>query len=201
MDSSGLPPKIVGIAQRAARSARRAPRLLQIETLPTPIGDLVLVADADGRLCNVDWGDCGQRQRRLLDRYLGRGRYRLEAAAQISIAATALRAYFAGDLAAIDGLAVDPGGTPFQQQAWSALRGIPAGATIRYADLAHRIGRPQASRAAGHANALNPISVVLPCHRVVGSNGALTGYGGGLARKQWLLQHEGVPGRRAVATD
>jgi methylated-DNA-[protein]-cysteine S-methyltransferase len=107
--------------------------------------------------------------------------------------AEALRRYFAGDLAAFDGLAIDPlGGTPFQREVWAALREIPAGRTASYADIAERIGRPRAVRAVGAANGQNPVAIAIPCHRVIGRDGTLTGYGGGLPRKEWLLRHEGV---------
>ncbi len=103
-----------------------------------------------------------------------------------------LDAYFGGDLTAIDDIAVELYGTPFQRDVWTALRDIPAGSTTSYAELAQRIDRPSAVRAVGAANGSNPISIVVPCHRVIGANGALTGYGGGLDRKQWLLRHEKV---------
>ena len=100
--------------------------------------------------------------------------------------------YFAGDLTAIDALDVDPGGTPFQSRVWSALRSIPAGTTVSYAELASRIGARHAVRAVGAANGANPIPIVIPCHRVIGASGRLVGYGGGLERKAWLLRHEGA---------
>lgn len=103
-----------------------------------------------------------------------------------------LRAYFDGDRHAIDAIAVEPAGTPFQRRAWLALRDIPPGSTVTYRALAERIGRPAAVRAVGAANGANPIPVVLPCHRVVGSGGRLVGYGGGLDCKRWLLMHEGA---------
>ena len=103
-----------------------------------------------------------------------------------------LEAYFAGDLAALDQIAVRPAGTPFQRRVWDALRTIRAGTTSSYRDLAACIGSPSAVRAVGAANGANPISIVLPCHRVIGSDQRLTGYGGGLHRKRWLLTHEGV---------
>ena len=104
---------------------------------------------------------------------------------------TRIKAYFDGDLTALDSIAVKPDGTPFQQLVWKALLDIPAGRTDTYGGLAQRIGRPSAVRAVGLANGQNPISLVIPCHRVIGANGKLTGYGGGLDRKQWLLEHEG----------
>jgi methylated-DNA-[protein]-cysteine S-methyltransferase len=104
----------------------------------------------------------------------------------------ALRRYFAGDVFALDAIEVDTGGTPFQQLVWRALRRIPAGTTWSYSRLAQEIGRPSATRAVAAANGANPVSIVIPCHRVIGSDGSLTGYGGGLPRKRWLLVHEGA---------
>jgi methylated-DNA-[protein]-cysteine S-methyltransferase len=104
-----------------------------------------------------------------------------------------LEAYFAGDLAALDRIAVRPAGTPFQRRVWDALRTIRAGTTSSYRDLAVRIGSASAVRAVGAANGANPIPIVVPCHRIIGSSGSLTGYGGGLDRKRWLLRHEGSP--------
>jgi methylated-DNA-[protein]-cysteine S-methyltransferase len=104
-------------------------------------------------------------------------------------AAEQLAAYFAGELRAFD-LTLAPRGTPFQQRVWAALREVPYGETVTYGELAATIGRPTASRAVGHANGHNPISIIVPCHRVVGSAGDLTGYGGGLPRKRFLLDLE-----------
>src|SRR5687768_9354596 len=103
----------------------------------------------------------------------------------------AFERYFAGGPDALDGLAVDPGGTPFQSRVWLALREIGAGTTWSYEQLAQRVGSPAAVRAVGAANGANPIPLVLPCHRVIGKNGKLVGYGGGMERKAWLLRHEG----------
>ena len=105
---------------------------------------------------------------------------------------TALRAYFAGDLHALDRLSVDPIGTTFQRRVWTALRTVKAGLTVSYADIANAIGAPTSTRAVGAANGANPIAIVVPCHRIIGSGGSLVGYGGGLERKRWLLEHEGV---------
>lgn len=98
--------------------------------------------------------------------------------------------YFAGKRRTFE-LELAPRGTPFQLAVWNALLAIPYGDTISYAELARRIGKPAAVRAVGAANGANPIPVIIPCHRVIGSNGSLTGYGGGIERKQWLLAHEG----------
>ena len=104
--------------------------------------------------------------------------------------------YFNGDIRAIDALEADPAGTEFQQDVWAELRRIRAGTTISYSQLAARISRPDAVRAVGTANGANPVPIVIPCHRVIGANGSLVGYGGGLEMKRWLLAHEGlIPGR------
>ena len=162
------------------------------DRLATPIGELLIVADRGGKLRAVDWSDHEARMRRLLDRFYGKSRYALAGADDPGGHTRTLRRYFKGDLAEIDKLPVETAGTPFQTAIWRALRQIPAGRTISYAELAQRIGRPKAVRAAGLANGQNPISIVVPCHRVIGSDGRLTGYGGGLPRKQWLLEHEGA---------
>jgi methylated-DNA-[protein]-cysteine S-methyltransferase len=120
------------------------------------------------------------------------GTFTFEEDLQAGSAAAALRRYFAGDVFALDALEVDTGGTPFQQEVWRTLRRIPAGTTWSYAHLAKEIGRPSATRAVAAANGANPVSIVIPCHRVIGSDGSLTGYGGGLPRKRWLLVHEGA---------
>ncbi len=103
-----------------------------------------------------------------------------------------IEAYFRGDLGAVDDLEVDGGGTPFQRRVWQALREVPAGETASYQELAAELGRPTASRAVGSANARNPIALVVPCHRIVRSDGNLGGYAYGLTRKRWLLEHEGA---------
>lgn len=163
---------------------------LRLERMASPIAELALVLDGAGRLCTLGWTDREDRWRR--DLRLRHGADLLLRPAQgRSRAAEALDAYFAGDLTALDALPVNPGGTPFQRSVWSALREIPAGTRITYAQLAVRLGRPAALRAVGHANGANPISLVIPCHRLVGADGSLTGYGGGLERKRWLLAHEG----------
>ncbi|WP_421999656.1 methylated-DNA--[protein]-cysteine S-methyltransferase [Reyranella sp.] len=170
----------------------REPLALLVDRLDTPIGELLVVADRDGQLRTVDWTDHEARMRQLLDRYYGRDGYTLEAARDPGGLTRAMRAYFAGDVDVIETLPVATAGTPFQTSVWRELRRIRRGGTISYAELASRIGKPRAVRAAGLANGQNPISIVVPCHRVIGSDGTLTGYGGGLPRKKWLLQHEGA---------
>jgi O-6-methylguanine DNA methyltransferase len=125
--------------------------------------------------------------RLLRDHY---GSYTLEEAAAPLALTQALQAYFDGNIGALAEVRIATGGTPFQREVWNALRSIPAGTTISYGLLAASLGRAGASRAVGAANGANPIPIVVPCHRVIGANGTLTGYGGGLAHKKWLLEHE-----------
>ena len=165
---------------------------LLIDRLPTPIGEMIVIADGDGNLRTVDWTDHEVRMKRLLDRQFGKGRYSLKPARDPGGLSSAMRRYFKGDHAVIEKLPVKADGTPFQKSVWKALRGIKRGTAVSYAELARRIGKPKAVRAVGLANGQNPVSVVVPCHRVIGSDGSLTGYGGGLPRKKWLLEHEGV---------
>ena len=168
------------------------PLALLIDRLQTPIGELIVVADRDGKLRALDWTDHEANMRRLLDRHYGKKGYTLDKARDPGGLTTAMRRYFKGDLAVLAKLTVATAGTPFQNSVWRALRKIKDGTAISYAELARRIGKPKAVRAVGLANGQNPISIVVPCHRVIGSDGSLTGYGGGLPRKKWLLEHEGV---------
>ena len=163
-----------------------------IDRLATPIGELIVIADRQGHLRTVDWTDHEARMKRLLDRAYGKGRYTLTPKRDPGGLSSGMRRYFKGEIGVLKDLPVAMPGTPFQQSVWKALRRIKDGTAISYADLARRIGRPRAVRAVGLANGQNPIGIVVPCHRVIGSNGSLTGYGGGLERKQWLLAHEGA---------
>ena len=166
-----------------------------LERVPTPIGRMLVLTDAHANLRAVDWEDYESRMHTLLRRQYGKGAVMLRDAAHPSPARHALQAYFDGDVGAVARIPVAFGGTPFQQQVWRALRGIEAGRPISYGTLAGWIGRPTAVRAVGLANGANPVGIVIPCHRVIGANAALTGYGGGLHRKRWLLAHEaGRPG-------
>lgn len=171
---------------------------LSTDRIRTPIGELILVADVEGRLCAVGWTDHEARLKRTLDRAYGAGGYALAQRRNPGGLTAAISAYFDGDLGSIDRITVAPAGTPFQKRVWKALRAIPCGKTLSYSELARRIGRPEAVRAVGHANGANPVGVVVPCHRLVGKDGSLTGYGGGISRKRWLLAHEAsaAPGRR-----
>jgi methylated-DNA-[protein]-cysteine S-methyltransferase len=163
---------------------------LLIDRTDTPIGEMLIVADREGNLRAVDWSDHETRMRRLLRLHYGEDGFRFEPAFNPNGLTYAIRSYFAGELATIDSLPVQTAGTPFQREVWSALRGITCGTTTSYAKLAGRIGRPKAVRAVGLANGSNPVGIVVPCHRVIGANGSLTGYGGGIERKYWLLEHE-----------
>ena len=162
---------------------------LLIDKVTTPLGTLLVVSD--GRcLRALDFEDYEQRMQNLLERQYGE--VRLQAARDPGGASSAVESYFAGKLTALDDFPVASQGTAFQQLVWRTLRDIPCGATSTYGELARRIGNPAASRAVVLANGSNPIAIAVPCHRVVGANGDLTGYAGGMERKRWLLMHEGA---------
>lgn len=164
--------------------------VLRTGTVATPIGAMLLVTDPEDRLRAAEFADVSWRLERFLGRRFARDGYRLVADDAPSDAGRALAAYFSG---ALDALAtVEPwlDGTPFQIAVWQALRTTIPGQPLTYRTLAHRLGRPEAARAVGHANGTNPLSIVVPCHRLLGTSGALTGYGGGIKRKRWLLDHE-----------
>jgi methylated-DNA-[protein]-cysteine S-methyltransferase len=165
--------------------------MILIQTIDSPIGPLT-AAERAGRVCLLHFGVDGPAVDTMFERwYPGEPRERRELPGVASI----LARYFTGEIAALDAVPVELNGTPFQKTVWQALRRIRGGTTISYAELAKRIGDPAAVRAVGTANGANPVAVIVPCHRVIGSNGRLTGYGGGLDRKQWLLEHEGVVSR------
>jgi methylated-DNA-[protein]-cysteine S-methyltransferase len=170
---------------------------LSIDRLDTPIGQLLIVADQTGNLRAVDWADHEPRMHRLLRLHYGENGYTLEPASDPHGLTTTMSAYFAGEIRAIESVPGQTSGTPFQRSVWRELREIPCGATVSYAKLAERIARPTAVRAVGLANGSNPIGIVVPCHRVIGSDGSLTGYGGGVDRKRWLLEHESRHGAAA----
>jgi methylated-DNA-[protein]-cysteine S-methyltransferase len=161
-----------------------------LERIDTPTGRLLIVTDNDGCLRAVDWEDHEERMRGLLRRHYGAEACQPRARSRPSVARQSLQAYFEGDLEAVAELRTVTNGTDFQRAVWDALRRIPAGRTLSYGALAIRIGRPTATRAVGLANGVNPIPIVVPCHRVIGADGSLTGFGGGLERKRWLLTHE-----------
>jgi methylated-DNA-[protein]-cysteine S-methyltransferase len=167
--------------------------VFNVERMPTPVGELLVATDDDGALRGLDWTDHEARMHELLRLQYAKEVVQLrEASRSASDARRALEAYLAGDLESLQALVVRTGGTAFQRAVWAALRRIPAGETRSYGELAAQLNRPGAMRAVGMANGANPISIVVPCHRVIGADGSLTGYGGGLPRKRWLLEHEGV---------
>lgn len=168
----------------------KTPERFGLDRLVTPIGIALLVIDADGALRALDWADYEHRMRELLR--LHYGVVDLSDQPAPTQMRAALSGYFEGDLGQLSGVAWRIAGTSFQRKVWTALARIPAGTTMSYGALAAKIGMPKAIRAVGHANGSNPISVVLPCHRLIGADGSLVKYGGGLERKRWLLRHEGV---------
>jgi O-6-methylguanine DNA methyltransferase len=163
---------------------------IEIAEHRTPLGE-VTAAWRDERLCGLTFSEYWPQSEKSLLRHLGAlelaptraGRARLW---------DRLDAYFAGELAAIDAVTMEPHGTDFQRRVWATLRRIPTGSTWSYTDLAHAVDAPTAVRAVGAANGANPIWLLIPCHRAIGANGSLTGYAGGLERKRWLLEHEGA---------
>jgi methylated-DNA-[protein]-cysteine S-methyltransferase len=167
----------------------KPPERLWLDRLATPIGEALIVTDDAGILRAFDWADRQSGMARLLRLHYGsvvpepgrapRGMLRL------------LGRYFDGDLGCLAAIEWRTAGTPFQRMVWNALTAIAPGVTLSYRALAAKLKCPQSVRAVGLANGANPISVVVPCHRVIGADGSLTGYGGGLARKRWLLNHEG----------
>ncbi|HYT68048.1 MAG TPA: methylated-DNA--[protein]-cysteine S-methyltransferase [Vicinamibacterales bacterium] len=162
--------------------------MIRVDTFASPIGPLT-TAERAGRVCLLHFGPDMADLDRMFERwYPGEPRNRQP----LPETGAVLTRYFDGDTTAIDTVPVELNGTAFQKNVWAALRRIPCGSTISYAELARRIGEPAAVRAVGAANGANPVAVVVPCHRVIGADGSLTGYGGGLDRKKWLLTHEGV---------
>ena len=161
---------------------------LRLERWASPISTLLLVTDEVDVLRALYFGDRVEPLHRVLQQHYGQ--YMLSEGPAADAIKGPLEAYFAGSLNAIEAIPVATGGTAFQREVWRVLRTIPAGTTTTYGHLASMLGREGASRAVGAANGANPVAIVVPCHRVVGADGTLTGYGGGLAHKRWLLAHE-----------
>ena len=159
--------------------------MLEIAVVDSPVGGLAVVAH-DGQVCALAFGGVKEAaavvKRWFPDEPFARHH---DPAGTVS----ALARYFDGDLEALDALPVKLHGTPFQKRVWQQLRTVPAGRTASYAEIARAIGTPAAVRAVGAANGSNPVALIVPCHRIIGSDGRLTGYGGGLDRKRWLLDH------------
>jgi len=166
------------------------PEYLTLDRIQAPIGAFLIATDDRGALRAVDFWDDEAGLRRLLAKQYG----------QVPVAfgqspapiRQAFADYFAGDIRALEQIPVETVGTQFQRKVWAALQRIPAGETRSYGQLAVEIGEPKAMRAVGLANGQNPVAIVVPCHRVIGADGSLTGFGGGLPRKRWLLKHEGA---------
>jgi methylated-DNA-[protein]-cysteine S-methyltransferase len=154
--------------------------MLYFDHIDTPIGPLLLVGD-DGGLVEIGLPHHGTARAAPADAEAGK--------AKLHAAAREFDEYFAGTRRQFE-VPMHPSGTPFQLEVWGALLAIPYGETVSYADIARRIERPRAVRAVGAANGANPLAIIVPCHRVIGSHGDLTGYGGGLPAKRWLLAHE-----------
>ncbi|MDD9811168.1 MAG: methylated-DNA--[protein]-cysteine S-methyltransferase [Gammaproteobacteria bacterium] len=171
-------------------------KTLNEDRYASPLGELVILAD-DGRLCYLDFADNARRMEKLLTaRYR---KFETRPGAPMPGLRARLDGYFGGDWSAFDGLDFDTGGSDFQRLVWRGLRAIRPGARDTYRRLASAIGRPRASRAVGAANARNPLSIVIPCHRVTGADGRLRGYAGGVERQAWLLDHErATPGWRII---
>ena len=160
---------------------------IELSHLDSPLGEIA-IAFAEGALQAIEFAESAATLQQRLQHLNPTARF-----GTVSGTAEALeriRAYFSGELLALDTLPVTPKGTPFQRRVWAALRTIPVGQTRSYLDIAKAIGSPAAVRAVGAANGQNPIPLVVPCHRVIASDGTLCGYGGGLWRKKWLLNHE-----------
>jgi len=156
---------------------------LLYDELDSPVGRILLVGDENG-LVSLDFAGFEERMRRL------NGGAETRPSPDFGGFRSCIAAYFEGDFTALDEIAVRPRGTAFQQRVWRALREISPGRTATYGEIAARLGSPGAARAVGLANARNPVALVVPCHRVVGADGSLTGYAGGLERKRWLLEFE-----------
>lgn len=163
--------------------------LLHYDEFPSPLGRILFASDGEA-VCMLDFGGYETRMETLMARRHGSVEFR-RASDPLGLKGL-LANYFAGDLHAFDDTRVRTGGSAFQEQVWKALRTIPPGQTWTYGQLAARLRRPKAARAVGHANSLNPVAIIVPCHRVIGASSSLTGYAGGLERKQWLLSHEGA---------
>jgi O-6-methylguanine DNA methyltransferase len=161
---------------------------LLLHRIDTPIGLALLVTDENEALRAFDYIDYEARMQKLLRVHYGE--IELRNAPVPAQLASRIHGYFAGSVTALDGVSCETNGTPFQRRVWKALRAIRPGTTSTYGAIARGFDMPNASRAVGLANGANPIAIVVPCHRVIGANGALTGYAGGLHRKQWLLDHE-----------
>jgi methylated-DNA-[protein]-cysteine S-methyltransferase len=158
-------------------------------TLESPCGPLLCVVDEAGAVVRIEFGK-GRDSQKITEKMRGHGIEVIEDPARTAGLSRQLEEYFAGERREFD-LPLAPEGTPFERSVWDELRRIPFGETRSYGEIARAIGRPSASRAVGRANGANPIPIVVPCHRVIGADGSLTGFGGGLEAKSRLLEIEG----------
>lgn len=161
---------------------------LLLQRLASPVGEILLVTDEQQRVRALDFHDYAERMHKLLGSHYGA--YQLPEGGAGGAAWDALQAYFAGSVQALDDLVTFTAGSAFQRRVWAALRQVPYGSTSTYGVLAQQLDCPKGARAVGLANGANPIAIIVPCHRLIGANGALTGFAGGLQRKRWLLEHE-----------
>jgi methylated-DNA-[protein]-cysteine S-methyltransferase len=170
------------------------PEVLFIDRVESPIGTMLLIHDSDECVRALDFHEFEARMQRLLRLHYSEDgvEFAMKSRKTPPAVRHALAGYFAGDFTAIDAIPVAIAGTFFQREVWAALRGIRPGTTLSYGALARQLGRPKSVRAVGLANGANPIAIVVPCHRVIGADRSLTGYGGGIDRKRWLLTHEGA---------
>jgi methylated-DNA-[protein]-cysteine S-methyltransferase len=175
------------------------PDALHVDRVASPIGAILLAFDEEGVLRALDFEDYEERMLQLLRLHYGAMELRSRRAPRTVV--EALEAYFAGTIEALRSVRWATAGTPFQRTVWAALTEIPPARTCTYGELAARLGKPNAQRAVGLANGSNPVGIVIPCHRVIGAGGKLTGYGGGLPRKRWLLAHEGAIAMQDFAAD
>ena len=159
------------------------------DRIQTPIGDMILVA-RDGVLMLLEFEDAtGRVEREMKLRFKN---FELQQTENPFGLSQIMQNYFSGSINAIDNILTDGGGTTFEKSVWAELRKVPSGTTVSYGSIARKLGDINLSRAVGTANGRNPIAIVVPCHRVIGADGSMTGYGGGIARKEWLLRHEGA---------
>ena len=162
--------------------------MIEISEVGSPLGE-VKIATHNGALCALAFADSWERTAVVLDRRFPSSPRRTVRIDGLGVGA-ALDSYFDGDLDALAAVPIDIAGTPFQEKVWEQLAAVRPGATVSYSDVAARIGTPRAVRAVGTASGANPVCLVIPCHRMLRSNGDLGGYGGRLERKAWLLEHE-----------
>jgi len=164
---------------------------LSVEVIQTPLGPLTLALTSQDALCGVAFEHRRESMWEFIQRRFESSSLAAEATKRRGTAAgEAIQRYFGGEIDALDGIKVDGGGSEFQRSVWAALRLVRGGMTASYSELARGIGKPTGFRAVATANAINPVAIVIPCHRIIHADGSISGYGGGVERKRWLLHHE-----------